>query len=135
MVEINNLSRIKINEKVIKIIAETVLRKEKKRLDLSIALVDSSKIKNLNSKYRKKNQATDVLSFLYDSFGEIIICPQIIKKNVKRLKENFEKELIMVLIHGILHLLGYDHELSLKKAEEMEKKQNRYLKLCQSAAL
>lgn len=135
MVEINNLSRIKINKKVVKIIAETVLKEEKKKLDLSIVLVDISKIKNLNRKYRKKNQATDVLSFLYDNLGEVVICPQAIKKNAKKFKENFKKELIRVLIHGILHLLGYDHELVLKKAKEMEDKQNHYLKLCQNVAL
>jgi len=135
MIEVNNLTHIKINEKLLKKIAGKVLKNERKDLDLSIALVSHKEIENLNRKYRKKNRTTDVLSFLYNSLGEVVICPQVIIKNAEKLREKFERELIQVLIHGILHLLGYDHEISQKKTREMEKKQNYYLKLCSVAKI
>ena len=135
MIEINNLTRFNVNEKSVKKIVDVVLKKEKKKIDISIAFIDFSEIKNLNRKYRKKNKATDTLSFLYDKSGEIVICPEVVKNNSKRFKRNFKKELILVLVHGVLHLLGYDHELSQKKAKEMEEKQNYYLKLCQNLIL
>ena len=119
MIEINNLTRFKASEKSVKKIVEVVLKKEKKKIDISIAFIDFSEIKNLNRKYRKKNKATDILSFLYDKSGESVICPEVVKNNSKRFKRNFKKELILVLVHGVLHLLGYDHELSQKKAKEI----------------
>ena len=77
---------------------------------LSIALVGPNRIKALNRKYRKKNQATDVLSFQYDDSGEVVICPQEVKKNAQQFKLTFQKELVRVLTHGILHILGYNHQ-------------------------
>jgi len=59
--------------------------------------------------------------------GEIVICLREVKKNAKRFSTSFEKELANVLIHGLLHLLGHDHEKE-KEAKEMERKQSHYLK-------
>jgi probable rRNA maturation factor len=73
---------------------------------------------------------TDVLSFLYTKGnGEIIICFEEVKKNASRLGTRFKEELAEVLIHGILHILGYSHETSKKKEREMIRKQKYYLKL------
>lgn len=128
MIEINNLTDSKINENFFKKTANNVLRGEKARkISLSIAFVPKKRIKELNKRYRKKNKATDVLSFLYNGLGEIIICPRQVKENAKRFGEGFKKELARVLIHGILHLLGYDHEKSKEEAEIMGEKQNYYL--------
>ena len=57
------------------------------------------------------------------------------KKNAKRFDSNFETELAKVLIHGILHLLGQDHEKNEIAAKKMEEKQNYYLGLCQKLIL
>jgi len=123
MIEINNLSGVKVDKVFLKKIAEKVFRKKD---SLSIALVKPVEIKKLNKKYRKKNKPTDILSF--EDINEIIICPQVVKSNAKKFKSTFKKELAKALIHGILHLLGYDHEKSEKDAKIMEKKQNYYLK-------
>jgi probable rRNA maturation factor len=123
MIEISNLTNRLINKKFLEKAAQKILNKEKRKLDLSVVLVGPLRIKELNKRYRKKNKATDVLSFLYDSSGEIVICPSEVKKNVKRLNSSFKKELIRVLIHGILHLLGYDHQ----KGKKMVKKEEYYL--------
>ncbi len=127
MIEINNLTRKKIDGKFLAEIAKKVLKEEKNNSDISIVLVGSQKIKDLNKKYRKKNRATDVLSFTYMKSGEIVLCAQIIKQNAKRFGETFKKELTLVLIHGVLHILGYDHEVSGKDAKKMERKEEYYL--------
>lgn len=125
MIEINNLTTNLIDDDFLRKIAKIVLEGEKKRkLELSIAIVGPNKIKELNKKYRKKNRTTDVLSFSYDNSGEIVICFREIKKNAKKFGFTFKKELAKVLVHGILHLLGEDHE---KEAEKMQKKEDYYL--------
>lgn len=58
--------------------------------------------------------------------GEIIICLSEVKKNAKKFNSSFEKELNRVLIHGILHLLRYDHEKSDEEARKMEEKEKYY---------
>ena len=143
MIEINNLTTIPIDEDFIKKIVKKVLvGEDKERKRLSIALVGPNEIKKANKKYRKKNQATDVLSFPdseisiekfemfavqeRESLGEIIICPKKVKKNAKKYGLDFETEFVKVLIHGILHLLGYDHEEP-KENEKMKNKQDFYL--------
>ncbi len=129
MIEINNLTASPVDKKFLEKIAGSILKKEKKLdEDLSIALVGSERMRELNKKYRGKNLATDVLSFQYGDSGEVAICLPQVKKNARRFKFTFKKELARVLIHGILHLLGYNHEGSKKTAKEMEKKQNYDLK-------
>jgi len=139
MIEINNLTNISVDKKLLKNIAQRVLNEEnKKRKDLSIAFVNLNKIKEINKKYKGKNKITDVLSFSGiginfipqdKNLGEIIICLKEVKKNAKKYKSEFKTEITRVLIHGILHLLGYDHEKSEKETKKMENKQNYYLSL------
>jgi probable rRNA maturation factor len=139
MIEINNLTAVPVEEKFLKKIAKEILKKEKKNnLELSVALLKREKIKELNKKYLGRNYLTDVLSFSLlgkarakprtkNIFGEIIICPEEVLRNASKIKENFEKELARVLIHGILHLLGYDHVKKKKEAKLMEKKEEYYI--------
>jgi probable rRNA maturation factor len=138
MIEINNLTSAPIDKSFFKKVVRRILRKEKKeKLEPSIILINQRKIKELNKKYRGENRSTDVLAFsevefpksnqeIKNSLGEIIICPQEVKKNSKRFKTTFKKEITNCLIHGILHLLGYDHEDYLRGAKLMEKKQKYY---------
>lgn len=127
MIEINNLTANPINEEFLKEVAKKVLEGENEaENNLSIALVGQGRIRELNKKYRKKNKVTDVLTF-GEGLNEIVICLREVKKNAKGFKSTFKKELARVLIHGILHLLGYNHEKDTKEAEKMEEKQNYYL--------
>ncbi|MFZ3057691.1 MAG: rRNA maturation RNase YbeY [Minisyncoccales bacterium] len=129
MIEINNLSEKyrKIDTVFLKKVATKVFKEEKnkKKIELSIAIVNPQEIKKLNKEYRKKNKPTDVLSFgeVGGDISEIVICPEEVEKNGK----DFKKELTLVLIHGILHLLSYDHEKTKKEAEKMFQKQEEYL--------
>jgi len=135
MIEINNLTKKVVDEEFLKSVAKTVLKgEEKKEAEVSLVLVGQGRIKGLNKKYRRKNQVTDVLAFGRDKkqkfamppggkmeLGEIVICLPVIKRNAKRFSSSFKKELALSLIHGILHLLGYNHlksEAEDKKVEE-----------------
>ncbi len=124
-IDINNLTSYDVKKSSLKKTARYVLEKEKQNCNLSIALVNEKEIKEINKKYRKKDKATDVLSFPYSqlkdfsydqTLGEIIICPSQVKN----------KQINKVLIHGILHLLNYDHEKSEKDKEIMEKREDEY---------
>ena len=137
-INVQNLTRSRIDREFVKKIAGRILKKEKKQGDISIIFVGTKKIRDLNKKYRKQDEVTDVLSFSHglvdakfkDIFelGEIIICLIRVKKDAQELKSDFEKELKWVIIHGILHALGYDHEKSEKEAKRMKKKEEYYLK-------
>ncbi len=127
-IEVNNLTTVSVSEEILKKVAQKVLENEnEKEANLSIALVGQGRIRELNKKYRGKNRVTDVLAFPGDGLGEIVICSKEVKQNAKRFDSTFGKELARVLIHGILHLLDYDHETSLKKAKLMQKKEEYYL--------
>jgi len=141
MIEINNLTTVKIDEDFLKRVAKKVLKGENKEgAGLSVALVGEGRIKELNKKYRRKNRVTDVLAFNGNSkfkiqnlkfnfgLGEIVICLAEVKKNAKKFNTTFKEELVRVLIHGILHLLGYKHEKSKEQVKVMERKQEQYLK-------
>jgi probable rRNA maturation factor len=86
---------------------------------LSIVFVSAQEMRGLNQKYRGKDYATDVLSFSYTGeiigntplLGEIIISPEIAYRNAARYRTSLERELRKLLAHGMLHLLGYDHEV------------------------
>ncbi len=91
-----------------------------KRLKLSskiiyITFISDYKMKKINNEYRQKNTSTDVLSFNYENssnniLGEILISMNYCKKNILKNKNSLSKEVIILSIHGILHLLGYDHD-------------------------
>jgi probable rRNA maturation factor len=146
MIEINNLTTLKIEEDFLRKIAGEVLKKEgKENSELSLVLTGQGRIKGLNKKYRGKNKITDVLSFSSSRFfpvsgekteklGEIAICLKEVKKKAGRYGLSFEKQIARTLIHGILHLLGYEHEKSVKEAEKMKIKEDQYLaKIFQSS--
>lgn len=112
--EINNLTKSRIAEEFLKKIAKKLGIKE-----VSLVIVGEKKIKELNRKYRKKNKVTDILAFDY---GEIFICLPQAKKQAKKLGHSLKKELAILLIHGILHLAGYDDRAK-KDYNKMIKKQ------------
>jgi probable rRNA maturation factor len=95
------------------------------KAELSIALVSDAQIKRLNKLYRNKDKPTDVLSFPIGEkvedwliLGDIVISVDTAKRQAQELGHSLEEELKRLLVHGLVHLLGYDHELG----EEEEKK-------------
>lgn len=132
MIEINNMTKSVIDEVLLRKTAEMVLRGEKaKNPGLSVAIVGPKRMQELNKKYRKKDKVANVLSFEEGevSLGEVVICPQEVRKDAKKYGILFERALAWMLIHGILHLLGYNHEEGGEEAQKMEKKENYYVEL------
>src|SRR3989344_7553938 len=92
-----------------------------KEYSLSTAYVSEAKSRELNKKYRKKDKATNVLSFaLGKNTGELVLCKSIIQKEAKSKKfgKNFPELLVFLVIHGMLHLNGMKHSATMEKAEE-----------------
>lgn len=123
MVEINNATKQKINLALVKETAQHFLRVyKKKKYEISIAFVGDSVIRKLNRNYRKTDKVTDVLSFPGEGIflGEVIIDYAQIKRQAKKYGKTVKQELVFILVHGLLHLLGYDDKTE-KGAKEMEK--------------
>jgi probable rRNA maturation factor len=113
---------------------------EQSRAELSLALVGDREMRPLNAKYRKKNKTTDVLSFPADAamrseaglLGDVIISIEQAKRQARERKTSLKIELVTLLIHGILHLLGYDHERSQRQAKIMARLEQKLLRhLCE----
>ena len=142
MLEINNLTSNDIDKEFLQETAQKVLEREKREGKISLAIVGENRMRKLNKRFRGTNKVTDVLSFpdqevqigdfkigpkeKTKGLGEIVICLKRVKKNAGRNDKEVEEELTLVFIHGILHLLGYDHQEE-KEAQEMEQKQQQYL--------
>ena len=90
--------------------------------ELSVAIVDLAEMTSLNVQYRGKEGPTDVLSFPCDdpcaiveegepvTLGDVVIAPEVAEVQAAEYGHTVEEELNLLLVHGILHLLGYDHE-------------------------
>lgn len=105
--------------------------------EISISIVDEEEIKSLNLEYRGKDSVTDVLSFpLFEKnqipkggmLGDIVICEQRVLEQADELGHSYQRELVYLTIHSLLHLLGYDHE-SLDEKVEMRTKEKEIMKL------
>ena len=140
-VEINNLTKIPVNEGLVKKVArETIIGEMPGGRDIEVSVVFAglAKMRQINKKYRKIDQATDVLSFSEEDdaggqaeypriIGELVICQKQVSDDAKESGIDPEKELAWVVVHGILHLFGYDHETSEAEALKMHKKEKFYL--------
>ena len=79
----------------------------------SAVLVSDRRIRELNRRYRKRSAATDVLSFSLREngyLGEVVISAPTAHRQARRYRHRVEEEVKLLLLHGVLHLLGYDHE-------------------------
>ena len=98
--------------------------------EITIRIVGSDESKNLNAIYRKKKYPTNVLSFLIDDahhlIGDIVLCAPVIEEEARDQSKNLEAHYAHLIIHGALHLYGYDHE-NQKDADIMEEKEIKIL--------
>jgi len=96
---------------------------------LSILLTDDKEIHRLNKDYRGKDKATDVLSFPLEEgglLGDVVISLPTAKRQAKEYGVSFQAEFFRLLVHGTLHLLGFEHErVSKAKAEKMRRTEER----------
>lgn len=103
-----------------------------KEKEISILLADDTKMRALNKQYRDEDCSTDVLSFPQNDceeevlsshlLGDVVISTATAKRQSIKHKLSLDEEIALLIIHGILHLLGYDHENSNEEAIHMKKK-------------
>lgn len=101
--------------------AEIVLGYEgaDKQTELTITFIDDLRMRELNNEYRNIDRATDVLSFPQDGpqpylLGDIVISVETARRHALRYGVTLDEEILRLVVHGALHLLGYDHK---KKSE------------------
>ena len=95
-----------------------------KNYEISIAFVGTSTSKKLNTTYRQKEYATNVLSFPNSKqTGEIVLCPAVMKKEMKFFNMNMQTFTAFLVIHGMLHLKGLEHGSTMETAERKYMKQ------------
>jgi len=90
--------------------------------EISIALVDDAKMRNLNRKFRRKKKTTDVLTFPGEESCEIVISVDQARRQAAREKHSIATELRYLILHGVLHGLGYDHESDNGEMNALERK-------------
>ncbi|CAL4322649.1 rRNA maturation RNase YbeY [Buchnera aphidicola] len=99
-----------------------------KKCEITICIVNKKEIQKINFTYRNKNQPTNILSFPYQIpkytqsylIGDLVICAEIMQKEILEQNKTLESHWAHIIIHGILHLLGYQHK-NQKKKNKMEK--------------
>ena len=130
---------------------ETFLQRAKKEIGLrgdsvAVRLINDAEMKRLNATFRGKNRSTDVLSFPAEEpqgkpgslarqvrkvrgkfLGDIAISPKIARRNSRSLGRTLPHELQVLILHGLLHLLGYDHETDRGEMERIEMRLRRRL--------
>lgn len=102
----------KMEELVQKIVLHVVQVEGAERAEeVSILITNNDEIQNLNAEYREKDQPTDVLSFPMDEecLGDIAISMDKVLEQAQEYGHSIERELAFLVVHGMLHLLGYDH--------------------------
>ncbi len=146
MITLKNNQTIPLNEERLKKDAHTILKHLRyDDFDLGILLTDNKTMHTFNKTYRDKDKPTDILSFPFypelqageqitskskdeKNLGDIIISPEYVKKDLDRWGQTFEQRMRTLLVHGICHLLGYDH-IKDSDYEVMKKKEQELLAL------
>jgi probable rRNA maturation factor len=112
--------------------------------ELSLALIGNAEMQKLNRRYRRKDYPTDVLSFPMEGrppaghrlLGDVVISVEKARQQAKERGRTRDQEMVTLLIHGIVHLLGYDHERSAKDARVMKRLENKiYRRLCEQGLI
>ena len=105
--------------------------------ELGILFVGDQRMRSLNRQYRGKDRTTDVLAFAMREaphsssslLGDVVIAVPTAARQAKEGQRSLDEELTVLLVHGILHLCGYDHERSEKEARRMQRRERMILRL------
>lgn len=121
MIELDNRTTLSVDEIFLNKIALTLTKKE-----IELIITSNAEIQELNATYRNINRATDVLSFPYEDvpmgpLGSIVVSEKFVKEKAVEFSHKESDELALLFIHGLLHILGYDHEVDGGEMREKEK--------------
>ena len=127
MIDLDNQTNLDIDISDLETISNDLTSK-----DIELIFLNNDNIQELNKEYRKIDKATDVLSFPLEfdmpnmPLGSVVISIDFVEEKAKEYNHSFEDELKLLFIHGLLHLLGFDHEVDngehREKEEELIKK-------------
>ena len=111
MIELDNRTSLQLHRKTIDAIANALTKKE-----IELIIMDAHEMREINKEHRGIDKATDVLSFPYEAMpmiplGSIVICREYIEQKAIEFGHTNDAEFALLFIHGLLHLLGYDHEV------------------------
>jgi probable rRNA maturation factor len=124
MIDLDNQTSLAIDSQKLEHIATSLSPKP-----IELIIMNAQNIQSINEQHRGKAQSTDVLSFPIDSpfedkafmpLGTIIICDDFVKKGAENFGHSLQDELSLLFIHGLLHLLGFDHEIDNGQMREKE---------------
>lgn len=117
------------------VLAESVRKSISKRIaktlpkKVAVIAVSPKKSREMNKAYRKKDKPTNVLSFFYDkNYGEIFVCPDIVRREARRDGNSYEYQMTWMVVHGMLHMAGLHHEGTSGAALRVEKMEQDILK-------
>ncbi len=98
---------------------------------VAVRFVDAEEGRALNRDYRHKDHATNVLSFAYASepevAGDLVVCVPVVLREAAEQGKAVEAHFAHLIVHGMLHLLGYDHEAGVREAKQMEQREREIL--------
>ena len=106
-------------------LVKKILTKEGKEGKINVRLMGDADIRRLNRRFRGRDKATDVLSFNMDEdgvLGDIAISTETARRNAGRYAAAYRPELKRLVVHGVLHILGYDHGRRMTDAEKIYQK-------------
>ena len=128
---------LSLNKKEVRFWIKNVVKKENKKLSyLNFVFCTDSYLLGLNQKYLKHNSLTDVIAFDFSESkktieGDVYISVDRVKENAKKYSPSFKKELLRVLLHGVLHLIGYKDKTKEQK-KIMASKENVFVSVFNS---
>lgn len=127
---IHDYKRLPCPEKILRKTVENIYTSRKVSVmhSVHIILCSNYTIQKLNAKFRKIAKPTDVLSFEYkesDLLGEIYISLPKAKQQAREYGSTYDQEIVRLVVHGMFHLLGYDHQTK-KDREKMEKEERKF---------
>lgn len=120
MIELDNETSLNVDEAFLNKVASTLTNK-----DIELIITTNEAIQEINKEHRNMDTATDVLSFPYDPMpmtplGSIIISSSFVTDKAEEFGHKDSDELALLFIHGLLHILGYDHEVDNGEMREEE---------------
>ena len=126
MIDIDNQTSYEVKTEILEQIANSLTNKE-----IELIITDNKTVAQINAEYRNIDKATDVLSFPYDAdmpmapLGSIVISYDFVKEKAAEFGHSQDDEFTLLFIHGLLHILGYDHEID---SGEMRQKEEGIIK-------
>ncbi|MGP0594756.1 rRNA maturation RNase YbeY [Nitrospira sp. T9] len=128
----SHLRRVSVRPRTVRRLTQAVLQQAGySSANLSLTFVGKTRMQKLNRTYRQRDYATDVLAFpMQDALqsplafvGDVVICIPVALAQAPRFGNTADEEILRLLIHGTLHLLGYDHETTDREAKRMKRKE------------